>query len=132
MKRLNVLLLSAVALGMTVVSCTKDDKKDSGSVAELKVPTGTWVMTKVFATSPTKVYPEANYVDESCTDVKAYYNFKADGTLKDGYVGTQSDPCAFNEYDGSWTQTGNVVNIVEPVDNYTVSYTLVSVSANTM
>ena len=119
MKKFNVLLLSVVALGMSVVSCSKDDKNDDA----LKVPMGKWVYDKISQTSGGKTSQEQNFNNASCDDLR-YLNFKDSKSLEDGYVDTD---CVLTPYQGTYTQKGNDVKIVES-DGLELNYTLVSVT----
>lgn len=123
MKRLNILLLVALVLILSIISCTKEDKDTD---KELKVPIGRFIYDKWTETENGVTSEERLAYKPECPE-RRYFEFMADGEMEEKYVGTVDEPCANVFYQGTYTQTGNVVTIVQ--DNYTQIFTLLDVTA---
>jgi hypothetical protein len=126
MKKLNILLLSALALGITITSCSKkeDSPATSGSSIVGKWKINTYTISNSTGTSDIKPYDP----DATCTD-KSNYELKAGTTMNEHSVGDDSSsPCAAVDYPGTYTYKDNNLHIVEA--GGTIDYTVVSMTSD--
>ena len=105
MKKLNFLLLSAVALGITTTSCTKHEDAAPSIVAK-------WYFDSRTHTGNGITSPEEAVNDSSCPE-KNFLDLKATGDLQEQAVGDKTDPCSVNKVDGKYTYQNNVLKITE-------------------
>ena len=124
MKKLNILLLSGLSLVMTVVSCSKDDKEVTVTPVS-KIPIGKFVFDKWTDTANGVVSEERLAYKPECTD-RRYLEFKPEGELEERMVGTVDEPCTLVYYQGSYTQVGDVLTLVE--DTYIQTFTVLDVT----
>jgi len=121
MKKLSILLLSALALGITTISCTKDDAKPS-IVAKWTYDTYTY--TKAGTTTPA-----APVNDASCT-VKNYLDIRNANVVELQTIDNTdtANPCAVTKLNGTYTNQNSVLHIV--VNGQTADYPIVSITSN--
>lgn len=104
MKKLKIVLLSVLTLGLSLASCSGDD--DNGTT-DGKIE-GKWIYTKVGVMNGNNEllidYPEH---EPGCD--KNYVEITADGKWKD--VSFFGDECTKESNEGSWTRNGDSVTI---------------------
>ena len=124
MKKLNILLLSALVSVMTIVSCSKDDKAVSETPI-LKIPIGKFVFTTWNETKDGVISEERSAFRPGCTERRSY-NFKDEVEMEEFAGYDPENPCSFSLYGGTYTQVGNVLTID---DSYARTYTILAVTA---
>jgi len=103
MKKLSILFLSALSLGMTVVSCSSDD---NGAEASIE---GKWNLSKMSMTSSAGTTPEMDNPENASGCNKNYLEIKAGGVASYGsYEGTV---CTLSTETGTWSKDGNKITI---------------------
>ncbi|MBE0392947.1 hypothetical protein HNQ02_000149 [Flavobacterium sp. 7E] len=103
MKKLSILFLSVISLGLSVSSCSNDDN-DSGSIEgkwELYKVGGTIAGQEILVEIPSNVTP--------CG--KDYLEFVKGGVLNDFSFGDSDSDCTKPTETGVWTKTDNKLNI---------------------
>jgi len=122
MKKVIILFVSALVLGMTFTSCSNDD--DSPATAPASVE-GKWNFSKVSETENGVVtVPEEDYVHEpGC--IKDYIELKPGGVYNEAFYGPG---CALDLTTGTWSKSGNIITITQGVD--IISAEVVSVSSS--
>ena len=127
MKKLSILLLSALALGITTTSCTKDDDNKSASASIV----GKWTINSYTITNSTGTSEVRSYdPDPTCTD-KSFYDLKTGNTMNEHSVGDDSNnPCTAADYAGTYTFNNNILNITQPGSS--LNYTVVSMTSTKM
>ena len=122
MKKLNILFLLVVALGVAI-GCSKDDKADTSPLQ------GKWVYdTYTYTDSEGTTVPQLAY-EPACPD-KKYFEFKSAGVLEFGIANpsTQAvNPCKFYKYTGSWKLKDSTLSTT--VEGDTKDLVLISVTA---
>lgn len=122
MKKINVLFVSALALGITFASCSSDDSPTPTSASV----EGKWIYNKTAYTYLGVVNPEENYAGNELGCVKDYIEFKAGGVYADGdYTGTD---CLLIRNDGTWSKSGNIITVAS--SGLAAQYELVSVTSS--
>jgi hypothetical protein len=105
MKKISILFLLTLILGITFASCTKDD---SGSV-DMNYIVAKWNFEKSTATSGAFTLPySTDYFKNEDDCNKDYVEFIAGGVAK---YGNYTSGCAFEEKTGTWSQSGNTITI---------------------
>jgi hypothetical protein len=118
MKKLSVLFLSVLALGMSVVSCSSDDDKAEASIE------GKWNLSKMSYTVKEVTSPEMDNLDNTPGCTKNYLEIKTGGIAVSGaYEGSD---CTLSKETGTWSRDGN--KITTKFDGDTVVYELISVT----
>jgi hypothetical protein len=123
MKKISILFVSILILGTVFTSCTKDD---SGPV-DMNFIEGKWNFDKSTATSGafTIPYPTDYFKNEDgCS--KDYIELIAGGTAK---YGNYTTACAFEEKNGTWTQSGNTITIYVTGTSFNGTFKVASLSA---
>jgi hypothetical protein len=104
MKKLSVLFVAIMALGMSFTSCSKDDDETTSASIE-----GKWNYSKVQTTLAGQAIPEQDYPSTpGCS--KDYLEFKADGVANLGYY--EDSACKLDLETTKWTKDGNKLTIV--------------------
>jgi len=123
MKKISILFVSALTLGMIFTSCTKDD---SGPV-DMKFIEGKWNFNKSTATSKGFTIPySTDYFKNEDGCNKDYVEFIAGGTAK---YGNYTTACAFEEKTGTWSQSGNTITISVTGSSFNGTFNVASLSA---
>ena len=99
MKKLSVLFVAVLALGMSFVSCDKDD--DNAGIE------GKWYFSKIATTVGTVVTPEIDF-DHSCNTKKDFIEFKTGGVAIGGYYDSE---CVLDQNTLTWSKSGNTLVI---------------------
>ena len=123
MKKIIILFLLAITLGTVFTSCTKDD---SGPV-DMNYIEGKWNFNKSTASSSGFTIPySTDYFknEEGCN--KDYIELIAGGVAK---YGNYSLNCAFEEKNGTWTQSGNTITISVTGSSFNGTFNVASLSA---
>jgi hypothetical protein len=116
----SILFASALVLGLTFTSCSKDEDGAVGSVE------GKWSYSKYSMTSGGITTPEQDYMDNEAGCSKDYIELLASGVSNEGdYFGSD---CALDITTGTWAQSGNTVTLSIPGDD-SLELTVVSVSS---
>jgi hypothetical protein len=104
MKKLSILFLSVLALGMAVVSCSSDD--DNKAEASIE---GKWNLSKMSYTAQGVTSPETDNWDNTPGCTKNYLEIKTGGVAVYGeYEGTD---CTLSTETGTWSKDGNKITI---------------------
>lgn len=98
MKKLSILFVSALALGLSFGSCSSDDSSGGGEVSETAL-LGKWNYSKIAYANGSTSLPEEDYANP-CGTKKNYVIFKADEVATQGSYG--SDCGAEDEYNTTW------------------------------
>lgn len=124
MKKIGVLLFSVLILGISFTSCSEDI---SGPV-DMNLIVGKWLFNKSTATSSgfTIPYP-TNYIKNENGCSKDYIEIISGGTVKFGNFSTS---CTFEEKTGTWTQSGNSINISVSGSSLNGTFNVVSLNSN--
>ena len=104
MKKITILFLSVLTLGLSVASCSSDDDNDGGS-ASIE---GKWELSQVGAS----VGGQENFEDVkngSCSNDT--YEFKNDGKFIYTEYYSNEGKCEPETYNGTWTKNGNTLKI---------------------
>ena len=102
MKKLSILFVSVLTLGLALTSCNSDDDKDNGSIE------GKWQISEagVVLNGQEVLQPYVN--DGGCPN--EITEFKADGKFVDTYSESTDGKCTSYTEDGTWTKDGNKLN----------------------
>jgi hypothetical protein len=123
MKKVIILFVSALALGMTFASCSNDDDSPAPTPASVE---GKWIYNKMSYTSLGGVTdPEEDYVGNEFGCIKDYIELKAGGVYGDGdYTGSD---CMLVKSNGAWSKSGNIIAVLSP--GLAANFELVRVSS---
>jgi hypothetical protein len=103
MSKLSVLFVAALALGMSFVSCDKDDDNNSG-VASAAIE-GKWYFSKLAYTYGTTAIPEIDYPN-ACSSKKDFIELKTGAVSIDG---SYDDNCVLDQSTSTWSKSGNTL-----------------------
>jgi threonine dehydrogenase-like Zn-dependent dehydrogenase len=98
MKKLSVLFVAALALGMSFVSCDKDDDKDAAIE-------GKWYFSKIAYTIGTDATTETDFPN-ACSTKKDFIELKTGGVSIDG---TYDENCVLDQDTSTWSKSGNTL-----------------------
>jgi hypothetical protein len=98
MSKLSVLFVAALALGMSFVSCDKDDDKDAAIE-------GKWYFSKIAYTIGTDAIPEIDYPN-ACSSKKDFIELKTGAVSIDG---SYDDNCVLDQSTSTWSKSGNTL-----------------------
>jgi hypothetical protein len=104
MKKLSILFVAVLALGISFVSCSKDDDNETSGSIE-----GKWNHSKVQSTIDGKVLPETDYENEPGCN-KDFLELKTDGVSKSGFY--EGKDCTLDLDVSTWKKDGNKLTIV--------------------
>lgn len=122
MKRISILFVSVMTLGLTLTSCTGNDDDSVGSIE------GKWNFSKIEYTIDGVASPEEDYDDNESGCNKDYLEFLEGGTYTEGdYYGSE---CEFYSESGTWSQSGSQVST--SIDGESISFKVLSVSETTL
>lgn len=101
MKKLSILFLSVMTLGLSVASCSSDDDDNNGGSIE-----GKWQLSEVgvFFNGEEALEPATN--DGCDNDIM---EFKTDGKFIDSYSEFTNDKCTAYTQEGTWTKDGSTL-----------------------
>lgn len=122
MKKLSVLFVSVLALGMSFVSCSKDDDNEVAASVE-----GKWNYTSAAIVANGLEVPFNDFIENQASCAKDYIELKTAGVANSGEY--DSD-CKLTVETGTWTKKDNTLTIVS--DGESVPYEVVSVTNSTM
>ena len=108
MSKLSVLFVAALALGMSFVSCNKDDDNASAAIE------GKWYFSKIAITGGTDATPEIDYPN-ACSSKKDFIELKTGAVSIDG---SYDDNCVLDQYTSTWSKSGNT--LVLDGENYEI------------
>jgi hypothetical protein len=104
MKKLSVLFVAVLALGISFVSCSKDDDNEAAGAIE-----GKWNYSKIQTTAAGQTSPEIDYPNTPGCN-KDYIELKTGGVANGGtYEGTK---CELDLDVTTWKKDGNKLTIV--------------------
>lgn len=103
MKKLTVLFLSVMTLGLSVSSCSSDDDKGIGSVE------GKWEISQAGMVLNGKEMLENVESENGCP--KEAFEFSAGGALTSTYSEYYNSKCNNETETGTWSQSGNTLTI---------------------
>jgi hypothetical protein len=98
MSKLSVLFVAALALGMSFVSCDKDDDKDAAIE-------GKWYFSKIAYTIGTDATPETDYQND-CSTKKDFIELKTGGVSIEGFHNSE---CVLDQDTSTWSKSGNTL-----------------------
>lgn len=119
MKKLNILFLSALTLGLSITSCNKDDENDSIPTIEAK-----WEISKEGETLTTLTPVEKN---GSCP--LKIIEFVQGGIYKN--IEAYGDACTIYTDEGKWTKKDNTITITDN-DDQTILYEIAELTESTL
>lgn len=110
MKKLSILFVSALTLGMVFTSCSKDDDNNNGNNTPAAPSVeGKWNFNKVGVTGGGQSFPEEDYAGNAEGCSKDFIELKADGIYSDGdYDGAE---CTLTQSAGTWAKTENTITL---------------------
>ncbi|WP_268845978.1 lipocalin family protein [Flavobacterium aestivum] len=120
MKKLSVLFVSVLALGMSFVSCSKDDDKEASIE-------GKWNYSTAAITTNGIEVPFNDYIDNQANCAKDYLELKTAGVANSGEY---SSDCKLTVDTGTWKKDGNKLTVVS--DGESTSFEVVSVTDSTL
>jgi hypothetical protein len=107
MKKITILFVSVMSLGLALTSCNKDDDSSSSSSASLE---GKWIYSKEgVVVSGNEMLVDYSGNESGCT--KDYTLINANGTLTDVDYDSFDTPCEVFTDNGTWTRSGNTVTV---------------------
>lgn len=125
MKKITILFVSVLSLGLALTSCSKDDDSSSDGGSTTAAIEGKWAFSKEGAiVSGNEVL--VDYAHE-CSTKKDYVELVAGGTVNDVYY--PSD-CVADVTTGTWTKSGNNVTIT--AGGFTQTAEIVILNATTL
>ncbi len=120
MKKTSILFISALVLGITFASCSKDNLPTVSASIE-----GKWNFNKTSFTQSGITTPEVDYSGNQAGCSKDYIDIIAGGVVNSGnYV----SGCTLVPDTGTWTQTGNNVTVSVPSISMTGTFEVVSLT----
>ncbi|WDF60349.1 lipocalin family protein [Flavobacterium sp. KACC 22758] len=119
MKKLSILFVSVLTLGLAVTSCSSDDDKE-GTLE------GKWELTEVGAVLAGQeiLQPATN---EGCAN--DVVEFKADGNFVDSYSEFTDDKCKAYTQEGKWVKDGSSLSKTYGTNN-TEKYEVAELTGN--
>jgi len=115
MKKVSILFVSALALGMVFTSCNKDEDSSSTPAASLE---GKWNFSKdggIVGGQEVLVDYDGN--EAGCT--KDYIMINTNGTITSVDYDSFDAPCELFTDSMTWTRSGNIITVTDGVDVYT-------------
>lgn len=100
MKKLSILFVSVLTLGLTLTSCNNDDD-DKGTIE------GKWELSEVGAVLGGQEIVQPYENEGGCA--KDVVEFKADGKFVDTYSEFYNEKCNAGTDEGTWTKDGNTL-----------------------
>ena len=122
MKKITILFLSVLTLGLSVASCSSDDDND-GASASIE---GKWELSQVGYIVGGKETLE-DVKNGSCSNDT--YEFTSDGKVKETTYYSNEGKCEAETDNGTWTKNGNTLTIKFTGDTQGDSYEI-EVSGN--
>ncbi|ESU22593.1 hypothetical protein FEDK69T_18460 [Flavobacterium enshiense DK69] len=104
MKKINILFVSALTLGLSFASCNNDD--NGGSSSSTPSLEGKWIIAKQGMVMDGQE-SLTNHQNE-CSTKKDFMELKSGGIIKDVYY---PEDCTADITNGSWSKNGNNVTI---------------------
>ena len=123
MKKISVLFVCASVLSTFLSSCSKDDDSPSTSSSAIE---GKWNYNKLSYSQNGMTTPEVDHPENEAGCTKDFVEFKAGGILN---IGDYTTGCAFTQYSGTWTKTGNNLTASAPTLGMSETFEIVSVTA---
>ena len=105
MKKITLLFISIITIGLTYVSCNKDDDEKTAAIE------GKWIFSKEGETESTL----ADYEHTVGCD-KDYIVISSDGKITSYSYGKEGSSCIQEVYTGNWVRNGNKVTITYDED----------------
>lgn len=105
MKKITILFLSVLTLGLSVASCSSDDDNNGGS-ASIE---GKWELTQVGGVLNGQEFLEDVEKDGGCSSQT--YEFTNDGKFKETNYESVNGKCEGETDNGTWTMNGNKITI---------------------
>ncbi|TRX37366.1 lipocalin family protein [Flavobacterium sp. ZT3R18] len=118
MKKLSILFVSVLALGMSFVSCSKDDDTAEASIE------GKWNLSKMSMTANGVTSKEEDNPENTVGCTKNYLEIKTGGVVV--YGDYEGSACTLSKETGTWSKEGNKITIKLGTD--TDIYEIVSVT----
>lgn len=104
MKKITILFLSVLTLGLSVSSCSSDDDNDGGTSSV----EGKWELSQVgYVVSGKEMLEDAE--NGACSN--DIYEFTNDGKFKYTEYYSNEGKCEPDTYNGTWTKNGNTLKI---------------------
>lgn len=114
MKKIGILVASALVMGLSFTSCSSDD--DSNEVGSI---VGKWNYNRIKTSVNGQVISDEPYDDDELTCDRDYLNIRANNTAEFGdyYL----DPgCVLDSYESTYVRNGNTLTITDNDDVETV------------
>lgn len=122
MKKISVLFACALVLSTFLFSCSNEDNPTTSSSSI----EGKWNYNKLSYTQNGITTPEVDHPENVAGCSKDYIEFKTGGILN---IGDYTTACAFTQYPGTWTKTGNNLTASAPSLGMSDTFEIVSVTA---
>ena len=104
MKKLSILFVAILALGMSFTSCSKDDDETTSAPIE-----GKWNLSKMSYTEKGVTSPETDNWNNTVGCTKNYLEIKTGGIAV--YGAYDGSDCALSTETGTWSKDGNKITI---------------------
>jgi hypothetical protein len=123
MRKISILFLLTLILGAVLVSCTVEDK---GTV-DMSLIAGKWNFSNSTATSGSITIPcTTTYISNEVSCDKDYVEIITGGVVK---YGNYTSGCVLEEKEGTWTQTGNSIDISVPGSGFIGTFNVANLTA---
>lgn len=122
MKKLSVLFVLFLVLGMTFTSCSNDDNSSTNASIE-----GKWNFNKQSFSPTGYTLPETDFIGNAAVCNKDYIDLLAGGVVN--YIDYSGSTCTYTSTPGSWSKTGDKLNIVVSSAGLVGSFTITSLTA---
>lgn len=123
MKKISVLFVCALVLSTFLFSCSNEDNPTTSSSSAIE---GKWNYNKLSYTQNGITTPEVDHPENVTGCNKDYIEFKTGGILN---IGDYTTGCAFAQYPGTWTKTGNNLTASAPTLGVSDTFEIVSATA---
>jgi hypothetical protein len=123
MKKNSVLFVCTLVLSTFLFSCSNEDNPTTSSSLAIE---GKWNYNKLSYTQNGITTPEVDHPENEVGCSKDYVEFKAGGILN---IGDYTTGCAFAQYPGTWTKTGNNLTASAPSVGMSDTFEILSVTA---
>jgi hypothetical protein len=125
MKKIIVLFVSALVIGMTFTSCSNDDDSPAPAPASVE---GKWIFSRVSVTENGVVTIAEEDYEHTPGCIKDYIELKSGGVYNEAfYFGSD---CALDLSTGTWYKNGNIITAT--IEGDVSSTEVVSVSSSVL
>ena len=119
MKKLSILFLTIITLGLSVSSCSNDDENNASIE-------GKWELTQEGAILNGREILQAVTNEGGCSN--EIYEYMKDGSFTNTYSELSNSKCTTFTDKGTWTKNGNTLTEKYQGDSESDSYTIINLS----